>query len=409
MKRLQKDAIPVLTVVAVLLAVLILNPQGSITGNIIGINNSNLNSSINQTTNTTMNQTINLPPEQIQIFNNQTINQTTNINLSKYFIDPENQTIFYDINNLNNLNTTIKENTLTIKPTPTGTFTIKIYATDGEQTTTSNEFTITTPTTNQTTNETANINQTQNNTNNTNNNQTTNQTINTTQETNQTQNNTNNQTANNTLNNNQQTPPTTTPNTNNNQTINTTQETNQTTTPPTASPNTNNNQTNQTTNNNQTQNNTSTLNITNNSEIIINCNYYDPNLRPIECIEANMHDYYETENVFLTNKNRQPVARINPIGNLILTGNIIENSNRQPNPEDFKVTKLNKYFEEETIASIDSTTGNLYIKGTLHEEDFFLTPTSGAFIIQNKRNINLAYIDRNTGDLHLKGNLIQNK
>ena len=399
-KNHTKEAIPVIAVFILLTTVLLLTDP-TITG--FATLDSTSNTTINITplneTNQTENNTENLEPTLLKTIPDIEIqNQTINISLNEYFQDPENQTLFYDLNNIENLNTTIEEHTLIInKNTQPGK--LQIYATDGENTITSNEFTIQNPTFLETTNTTINQTTQEENTTNTTTNQTTNETTNTTTPTQEenTTNTTTNQTTNTTNqttqeeNTEQETITETTPTQQTNTTNQTTQEENET--------NTTTNQT-----NNQSNNTNTTL-----VEDILNCENPDPNLRPIECIENNTKEFYDMENIYITNNNRIPVARINPVGNILIRGNIIENSNSEPAPEDFKVTKLNQYYEEITMAYIDTNTGDLHIKGTMTEEDFFLKPTKGAYTIQNKRNVNLAYIDINTGDLHIKNNLIQNR
>ena len=115
------------------------------------------------------------------------------------------------------------------------------------------------------------------------------------------------------------------------------------------------------------------------------------------------------ENVFLKNNNRGNVARVTPLGNMIIRGQVFENSAQSPGKNDFRVTARDNNLDYISVAWIDTSTGDLHLTGVVIEEDFFLSPTSNAFVIQNKRNVNLAYIDRNTGNLHVKGNLIQNR
>jgi hypothetical protein len=254
------------------------------------------------------------------------INQTKEINLSQYFIDPEEQRLLYETNELIILETQIQNEIIEFKAKEKGKTLVYFYVTDGEDLLVSDTFNI------EVYEEIAEANQT-----------------------------------------------------------NTTQES------ATAEQVTENNTTNNVTN--------STINTTKN--ITTSCDNTDPNLRPPECIQGKEQEYFVLENVFLEYNDRSKAARITPLGNMIITGEVIENSNINSQTEDFKVTRVNSLFEEETIAWIDKDTGSIHLVGELVEEDFFLKPTNNAFVIQNKRNVNLAYIDRNTGDLHLKGNIIQ--
>jgi len=139
------------------------------------------------------------------------------------------------------------------------------------------------------------------------------------------------------------------------------------------------------------------------------CKNPNPNLRPPECMEGRETQYFNLENVLLENNKRSHVARITPLGNMIIRGRVIENSKAEPSQDDFKITTMNSDYELIPVAWIDTNTGDLHLKGNLYEEDYFLIPTPNAYVIQNKKNMNLAYIDRRTGDLHLKGNLVQNR
>ncbi|MBN2458677.1 hypothetical protein JXB28_00175 [Candidatus Woesearchaeota archaeon] len=143
------------------------------------------------------------------------------------------------------------------------------------------------------------------------------------------------------------------------------------------------------------------------TEAIDPCANPDPNLRPPECMEGKEKDYFVVESVFLKDSSRANAARITPLGNLMIKGVLVESSDMSPGANDFKVTYMDSDYNDVPIAWIDSATGDLHLKGSLYEEDFFLQPTPSAFVIQNKRNVNLAYIDRTTGDLHIKGNLVQ--
>jgi len=236
----------------------------------------------------------------------QTTTQTTTLNLDNYFTDPEGDTIHYDTNNIPEIKTTITGSELTISSQQTGTYTSYIYATDGNQLTTSNTYKISI---------TKGINKT-----------------------------------------------------------------------------------NITTNKTTTAENTQ-----------LGCDHPNPNKRPPECLTQEEKPLIGS-NVYLTNSNRNNMARITPLGNMILRGQVLENSdNMNPGKEDFRVVRMTSGHEEETIAWIDTQTGDLYLTGNVVEEDYFLEPTPNAYVIQNKKGLNQAYIDRSTGNLHIKGNLIVNK
>jgi hypothetical protein len=92
--------------------------------------------------------------------------QTTEIDLNEHFTDPDGDVVQYDMNEIPEISSAIKQNLLVLNGTTPGIYTAYIYATDGDKLTTSNTFQIiiqegtglptneTTPETNTTTNET---------------------------------------------------------------------------------------------------------------------------------------------------------------------------------------------------------------------------------------------------------------
>jgi len=236
---------------------------------------------------------------------NLTTNETITIDLNNHFHDVENDVLYYDINQLPEINATISNNVLTINSQNPGIYLAFVYVTDGDKLLTSNNFQIIVTS--------------------------------------------------------------------------------------------------------ETPRSESTSNETN---IIIppsECDNRDPNQRPPECIERNASKYFVLEDVFVKDNSRSNVARVTPLGNMLIRGEVREYSNGTPETQSFRVTRTNSDYETITVAWIDSITGDLHLTGKLYEEDFFLTPSRNAFVLQNIRGINLIYIDRNSGDLHLKGNIIKNR
>jgi len=267
------------------------------------------------TTTTTTKQ--NQPPKQTKKIPNITLkpNQTKTLNLNQYFTDPDQDTIIYDTPQNPNINTTIKKQTLTIKPKKPGTHTTYIYATDGTHLTTSNTFTITI-----------------------------------------TQTNTTNQTNNNT---------------------------NQTTTPT-------NNNTNTTTN---------------------PCKNPNINQRPSYCFSGIENKVFQEIIAPIEDLKGRKVGRFTRFGNMVIKGLVVQNTTASPEPEDFKIgyTETRDY-EERLVptAWIDTSTGNLHLKGQLYEEqDIIEPPQHHTYVVRNKNGIVLGYFDELRGDLYLKGNLVQ--
>ncbi|KYK26677.1 hypothetical protein AYK26_07260 [Euryarchaeota archaeon SM23-78] len=145
-------------------------------------------------------------------------------------------------------------------------------------------------------------------------------------------------------------------------------------------------------------------------EVIDPCKHPNPNERPIECLEGNEEEYFRDKSIHLKNLDRKPIARVTAFGNLIIKGSLIENSDENPGSNDFRISySLPDEGTEVATAWIDTSTGDLHLRGKLYEEQFDLVPGGDAFIIQNRKGTNLGYFDRRTGDLYLRGNLIQER
>jgi len=93
-------------------------------------------------------------------------------------------------------------------------------------------------------------------------------------------------------------------------------------------------------------------------------------------------------------------------GNLILRGSLEQNTTPTATANDeFRVQDSNGT----DVAIIDMTNGNMYIKGTLYEEQVTLTPSASSddFIIKDSSGDVIAYIDE-SGNVYLKGKLYDN-
>lgn len=93
-------------------------------------------------------------------------------------------------------------------------------------------------------------------------------------------------------------------------------------------------------------------------------------------------------------------------GNVILKGEFQQNSNPQPTADDefiFKDVSGND------VAIVNLVTGNMFISGSLFENQATLTPspTSDDFIIKNPTGEVVSYID-DSGNFYLKGTLTEN-
>lgn len=164
-----------------------------------------------------------------------------------------------------------------------------------------------------------------------------------------------------------------------------------------------------------TSNPSSTINETSNAtpdisnqtqNVSTNCNDPDPNKRPLECIQEQSDLYFQDQPLFLEHPDRSVAARITPIGNILIAGDLVEYSTGGPRQDEFVVSKYDAFGRATVVAWVDRVTGDLHLQGRIHEEQLNLNLPKGAFTIQNKQSINVAYIDKNTGDLYIRGNLI---
>lgn len=301
-------------------------------------------------------------PVQIKEFNDISLTQgmSTSINLDEHFTDADGQELLYDYSSLLQ-GLSIKNNILTINPTMTGSYNVTIYASDLAGMIESNVFAINVVSTIPQIieeNNTNNITDAVNNTNGTNNTNSTNEsTIVEVIEEELVVNNVNNN-------------------------------------------NTNNNNTNITIDVNATNATVSEL------EELGLCSDPDVNNRPASCLIENSDYYFTEEGKYIENLDKKKVARITPIGNLLITGDLYENSVMNPGRRDFKLGYVDDNFEFVTTLWLDSKTGDLHLLGKLYEETINVDLPSNVYSFQNKRGVNLGYVMTSTGDLHIRGNLI---
>ncbi len=138
----------------------------------------------------------------------------------------------------------------------------------------------------------------------------------------------------------------------------------------------------------------------------IGCDYPDVNMRPLECLQNESDKYFQDQTIIITNTDRQTVARITPIGNLLIQGNALETSQFTAPNTDYTIGYEDEYGNYVSTVWFDSETGNIYLKGYLYEENANLKPTPGSFLLRNKKGISLMWANPTTGDLYVRGNLI---
>jgi hypothetical protein len=146
-------------------------------------------------------------------------------------------------------------------------------------------------------------------------------------------------------------------------------------------------------------------NLTSLANVPLDCSSPDPNLRPVDCLNANAARLFE-ESIYWESIDRAQVARITPIGNLLIRGKVYEQSTGSAGRRDFRVSYTDADFRNVPTIWVDSPTGDLHLRGSLHEENANLVPPPGSYAVINRRGIYLAYADPVTGDLYVRGNVI---
>jgi hypothetical protein len=141
------------------------------------------------------------------------------------------------------------------------------------------------------------------------------------------------------------------------------------------------------------------------------CTVGDINQKPSYCFAGIEDQVYQELSAPLENREGALLGRFNKFGNLIIKGLLVQGTTGEPATDDFKIgiTETVDYKETTTYTAwISKETGNLYLKGIVHEEQEALQPPQfDSYTIQNKFGIVLAYFDERTGDLYLKGNIVQ--
>jgi hypothetical protein len=156
---------------------------------------------------------------------------------------------------------------------------------------------------------------------------------------------------------------------------------------------------------NTTTNQTST-NITTENTTTEQCSNPDPNQRPLICTQGINSTYFKPEEILINNKQGIPVARFTPIGNLLIKGEVIEQSAGAPSQEDYQLGYLNDNGDYTPTIWIDSATGSLHLKGNLIEANGNIPISDGLSALANQRGIILALFNRQTGGMTIRGNVI---
>lgn len=138
----------------------------------------------------------------------------------------------------------------------------------------------------------------------------------------------------------------------------------------------------------------------------IDCSNPNPNLRPLECLQAAPDRYFTEPSKYWENSHRERVARINALGNLVIKGTIHEHATGTPGASDFVLGTSDESGNLQPTIWVSTTTGDLYVTGALQEEVINMNPRPGMYSIVTRRSIYLLLADTSTGDVYLRGDLI---
>ncbi len=145
------------------------------------------------------------------------------------------------------------------------------------------------------------------------------------------------------------------------------------------------------------------VNVTN---LTLNCDNTNPNMRPVECLQELGAEAFPDRVINWETVDREVVGQFNRIGNLLIKGEVVEYSSGRPAPNDFSINGADRDLNSIPLVWIDSSTGDLHINGRLYEAEVNLQPPVGSYSVKSSRSIYFAYVDMSTGDLHLLGNVI---
>ncbi len=165
------------------------------------------------------------------------------------------------------------------------------------------------------------------------------------------------------------------------------------------------NQTNLTTEPDHTINDTNTtINVPSNL-----CTHPDVNKRPVTCLQDDYQQYFRPQPLRITTASRATTAILTPIGNLRLTGEVFEGADFNARQSDYRIGFIDSYGEYHATVWFDSQSGNLYLAGSLHEENTNNVPLPGSFALTNNAGVVLAWADKYNGDLYLRGAALTNR
>jgi hypothetical protein len=139
--------------------------------------------------------------------------------------------------------------------------------------------------------------------------------------------------------------------------------------------------------------------------VALDCSDPNPNNRPLECVQNSSTNYFPDQEIYWYDTGRTAVARFSPIGNLIITGDVIPDSTGTAQAGMFSIGYADDNGNIVPTVWIDND-GNLQLRGMLHEENEQIIPAPNSYSFNNRKGITLAYANLATGDLYIRGNVI---
>ena len=100
---------------------------------------------------------------------------------------------------------------------------------------------------------------------------------------------------------------------------------------------------------------------------------------------------------------------LTPIGNLRIKGEVFEGASFSLRKSDYRIGYIDNYGDYHATIWFDSQSGNLYLNGSLYEENTNNVPNTNSFTLTNNAGVVLAWADKYNGDLYLRGAVLTNR
>jgi len=137
-------------------------------------------------------------------------------------------------------------------------------------------------------------------------------------------------------------------------------------------------------------------------DLLRKCLAKNPNLRPRYCFTPDKEkELFPEKNFTLVNSLGMRMAVLDSKGNLYLKGNLYQQATGASKEFDFVVKGVGQ-----EAAWIDVLTGDLYLRGTVYEnQETLMWDSRQDYVISNEKGMYLAIFDAETGNLYLRGSV----